>query len=140
MKKNIKKKKGFTLIELIIVVAVLGILALIAVPKFGEIQKNSKKKADIASGKIIADTATRIVVEGDKTYTADTKTEIKTSDNVGGELQDIPKVQYNNVGGSKKFYYEVDSNGNVAVYVSAGGNGATYEEIYPTQGGGYAAE
>lgn len=29
-----KKKKGFTLIELIVVIAVLGILVLLAAPKF----------------------------------------------------------------------------------------------------------
>lgn len=129
MKKNIKKKKGFTLIELIIVVAVLGILALIAVPKFGEIQKNSKKKADIASAKIIADTATRLVVEGtiEDDADEDTRNEVKKTNDVGDALQDIPKVQYDNK--EKEFYYNV-TGGNVTVYVGTDAAHAT-QQIYP---------
>ncbi|MDU7886073.1 MAG: prepilin-type N-terminal cleavage/methylation domain-containing protein, partial [Clostridium perfringens] len=51
MKKNIKKKKGFTLIELIIVIAIIAILAAIAIPNFLSIQRKSRVKADIASAK-----------------------------------------------------------------------------------------
>lgn len=46
---NNKKKKGFTLIELIIVLAVMAIIALIAIPNFAAVRDNSKNKADLQS-------------------------------------------------------------------------------------------
>lgn len=146
MKKNIKKKKGFTLIELIIVVAVLGILALIAVPKFGEIQKNSKEKADMATAKTIADTAVMLVAKGDiEVNTANVSaangsagygTTITLQD-AGGSgkaiadgLQKVPSVQSNK---NKKFYIKIEqTTGNVTVYIDA--NGATLDnttQVYP---------
>ena len=46
-----KRKKGFTLIELIIVIAIIAILATIAIPNFLAIQRKARVKADIATGK-----------------------------------------------------------------------------------------
>jgi prepilin-type N-terminal cleavage/methylation domain-containing protein len=44
-KEGRKREQGFTLIEIIAVLIILGILAAVAVPKFTDLQKQSKIKA-----------------------------------------------------------------------------------------------
>lgn len=50
MKKMLKNKKGFSLIELLIVIAIMGVLAVIAFSMFSGVVSNSRKKADRTQG------------------------------------------------------------------------------------------
>ncbi len=73
MKKN---KKGYTLTELIVVVAILGVLAAIAVPSVMSAIDSSKKQADITSMKAI-ETAVQVCL-ADGTLTMGQKTDAST--------------------------------------------------------------
>ena len=54
---KLKNKRGFTLIELIVVLAVLAIILAIAVPRFIGIQKQARIDSDYSTGALIAKAA-----------------------------------------------------------------------------------
>ncbi|MGJ7044582.1 competence type IV pilus major pilin ComGC [Thermoanaerobacterium thermosulfurigenes] len=82
-----KDEKGFTLIELIVVIAILGILAAIAVPRVTTSLSNAKASANKASLKIIQDAVERYYVENNNTYPTDLQTLVNS-----GYLDSLPKT------------------------------------------------
>lgn len=53
MRKLLKQQEGFTLVELMIVVVILGILAGIGVQQYNEVQEEARKGVDKANRKMI---------------------------------------------------------------------------------------
>lgn len=71
-----KKKKGFTLVELIIVIAIIAILAAMAIPKFSSMRLQAKASNDVAAAKNIATITATLISNG--TITAPTTSTDKT--------------------------------------------------------------
>jgi len=67
---NAREKKGFTLIELLIVVVIIGILAAIAIPKFGEVRDRAFMSAAAADLRNLANQE-EVYYNDNYTYTSD---------------------------------------------------------------------
>lgn len=63
MKINRKKQKGFTLIELVVVIGILGILAAIVVPKVGTFREKAEAAAFEADERIMKSAAQMLIAE-----------------------------------------------------------------------------
>lgn len=119
-----KKKKGFTLVELIIVIAIIAVLIALAIPKFGTVIENSNQKADMATGKNIATIVAQGIADGNIT-SGDTA--VDSSDYVGSRLDGNIKPKSKNAGSASTFGYSVGSTGNIVVFYSGTGG----KEVYP---------
>lgn len=135
-----KKKKGFTLIELIIVIAIIAILAAIAIPKFATIRHNANVTTDIANAKNIHS----IVAQG----IANEKVTLPTTE-TGYELTSVGGYNVTSsldAGGIKSkikstdFKVYVDNSGNITIYAGDKPGSGNANEVYPTAGSDFNKE
>lgn len=140
MKRTKRNNKGFSLVELIIVIAIMAILAGVLAPQFVKYINRSRKSTDIQNAQQIAtaisaefaDTATTAAIaeqeitDGKAKWNGDTAegSKARTQQEV---LGGVPKVK----AASGNFSYSVSEDGEVTVKV-----GET--ELYPEAKGAWA--
>jgi len=85
-----KSKKGFTLVEIMIVVVIIGLLAAMAVPAFQKVRATSQEKAIVNNLRQLASAADQYFIEHGVTTITTTKlvgadAYVKALDPVAGE-------------------------------------------------------
>lgn len=119
-----KKKKGFTLVELIIVIAIIAILAAMAIPKFSAVRIDAKVSNDVATAKNIQTQIATLVSNQDTNITVPTATATAVPDVVLQRLDGKASKGATEALNGGKFNYTVDKNENIVVLAG------TYQ-LYP---------
>jgi prepilin-type N-terminal cleavage/methylation domain-containing protein len=144
------KRKGFTLIELVIVVAIIGILSMIAVPKFNEVTQDAKNKAWESNCQVVV-SAIAMYLAGHNGDAPDTPADLADYINGGFEsLWDRPEgatYQFSNATWTvvptklSPRGYEIRTTGSIAYTASAalGISGHTFMSVYADYTGDNAA-
>lgn len=129
--KNVKKKmnnKGFSLVELIIVVAIMAVLGAVLVPTYITFVETSKISTDIDNAQAIA---SAIAIQA----TTDSTLLDVTAISAIPSTVTTPTVQLDS---TYTFKYDVDANDNLRIYVSKSGATPENVQLYPSVTSGSA--
>jgi prepilin-type N-terminal cleavage/methylation domain-containing protein len=91
MKRNKKRELGFTLIELMIVVAIIGILAALALPKFAQLVEKSREAA--SKGNLNSVRSSISIYYGDKEGIYPSNLDCSATSEFSKYLETIPPVK-----------------------------------------------
>ena len=112
---NRKMMKGFTLVEIMIVVAIIAILAAIAIPNFIKYRTESQNNACVSTQATIVTAAENWLSKPGRGATAPTLDQLVTTGSTTGYFKTTPKCP---TAGTYKI--ELDANGAVTVTCTAG--------------------
>ena len=86
--RKLHNKKGFSLVELMIVVVIMGILIAVAIPLYGAITENAEKKTCLANQTVIHEMFAKYCLMDDGRTSADLLPtgEYNTKDKVAGTI------------------------------------------------------
>ncbi len=153
----IKKSDGFTLIEMIISIAILAIILAIAIPSISFGINDARKSADITNARHIAESLQQVISMDNNVYRADVNTPLEFTaanpmiaeviagneaqtlvDYAVANLQDVPTVSYGQSQGNH-FYIELGLTTDITVFVLLDEADPTSKiELYPIPQGEWA--
>lgn len=121
------KKRGFTLVELLVVVAVIGILAAIAIPAYLGVQTRTRREAAVTDLQNLA-SAMELYYQEHNRYAP--------SDGTITDLDEIKNLYRAFRPGTNKFTYKVTvSNGGQDYLIEVGGDFGSYSKVTIDQNG-----
>ncbi|NSW89313.1 MAG: prepilin-type N-terminal cleavage/methylation domain-containing protein [Firmicutes bacterium] len=106
-----KNKKGFTLVELMVVVAIIGILTAIAVPIYTNSQQKAREAADAANERILKGAAAMYLAD-EGLPTSDEVWDGTAGQNWEDYLESWPECQ---VDTTKNFKVTIGTDGSITV-------------------------
>jgi len=92
IKQLLNKEEGFTLVELLAVLAILALIVGIAIPMIGNVVSNSQTKADAAQSELIVNAAQLQAVEAGTKFDASKAIDIDPLVNAG-YLESDPELK-----------------------------------------------